>query len=61
MSQRVSFGVSKAQARPRVSLFLLPGDLDAELSVTPLFLMLLDSNVELSGTMSACKLPCFLP
>lgn len=34
MSLAVGFGVAKAEASPNVSLSLLPGNLDVELSAT---------------------------
>jgi hypothetical protein len=45
VSLGVDFGVSKAHARPRVFLFLLPSE----------------SDVELSHTMSVCVSPCLSP
>jgi hypothetical protein len=40
VSWRVGFEISKAQARPCVSLFLLPVDLNVKLSATSLALCL---------------------
>ena len=49
MSLEVGFGVSNAQARPGVALFLLPIDQGVDLSSY------------LSSTMSVCMLLCFQP
>lgn len=50
VSLGVGFEVSKTCSNPRLFLFLLPAFLDAELSTTALFLLLVDTDGHLSAT-----------